>query len=230
MKAILISDTHGRQAYIPNQWVENKDNSIDTILHGGDVSNIGKLDDIESFFAWYNSLNYKNKIFIAGNHDWGFQRDPKTIREILRKYPDITYLQDSSITINGIKIYGSPHQPYFYDWAFNLQRGPQLKAMWDKIDLDTDILISHGPAADTGYLDLCPDGFHAGCVDLKEAIDRIKPKLHLCGHIHDGYGVYETPDTLFINASTLNERYEVAHKPIIIEIDENKKVTILSDN
>jgi hypothetical protein len=106
------------------------------------------------FCRWFNSLDqYKHKIFIAGNHDWGFQTHPEDVSDILKWYPNITYLQDSSVEIEGIKIYGSPWQPEFFQWAFNLQRGPEIQEKWDMIPLDTDILITHGPVYGHGDLD-----------------------------------------------------------------------------
>ena len=100
-----------------------------------------------SFLEWFMSLdNYKHKIYIAGNHDRLFEDTPNIVRELFEQYhPNIIYLQDSSIEVKGLKIYGSPWQPEFCDWAFNLPRGEKLKAVWDLIPDDTDILVTHGP-------------------------------------------------------------------------------------
>ena len=93
------------------------------------------------------------------------------------------YLCDESLTLDGVKFYGSPWQPRFFDWAFNKDRGAPLKAIWDKIPLDTDVLITHGPPH--GILDLTFDKIKAGCEELLLAVQRIKPKVHVFGHIHE---------------------------------------------
>jgi len=216
MKIINISDTHSKHGFIPASWLA----PADCIIHNGDISTRGHKHELENFLTWFSSLEqYKYKIFIAGNHDWYFQDNPIDVREILKKYPNVIYLQDEEVIIEGIKIYGSPWQPEFFQWAFNKQRGPEIKKYWDKIPTDTQILITHGPAK--GHCDLVINkwspngGQRVGCDDLLEAIERIKPKYHLCGHIHCGYGQSENEfGTKFINAAVVNESYEVANEPI----------------
>jgi len=112
--------------------------------------------------------------------------------------PAYTYLQDSSTTIlppvagstvlsEGIQVYGSPWQPEFFNWAFNLYPGAELKEKWDMIPDTTDVLITHGPPR--MILDRVDDGTFTGCAQLRDAIaQRVKPRLHVFGHIHEGYG------------------------------------------
>ena len=133
-----------------------------------------------------------------------------------------------------MKIYGSPWQPRFGWWAFNLERGPDIKAKWDMIPEDTDILVTHGPPRGYGdkvYRGVIHDEMmdqmlseyeRVGCYDLKKAVERVKPKYHIFGHIHSGYGTYKNKDTTFINASIVNERYENVHTPIIFNVKEDK--------
>jgi Icc-related predicted phosphoesterase len=136
------------------------------------------------------------------------------------------YIDNNDITIDGIKFYGSPWQPEFHDWAFNLPRGEELAAKWEKIPDDVDILITHGPAY--GILDYAPIGGHVGCEELYRKIAEVKPKIHVCGHIHDSYGQKTMGGIEFLNASTLNDRYEYAHKPIVVEYDtETKEITYI---
>ena len=135
----------------------------------------------------------------------------------------VHYLQDSEVTIDGIKFYGSPWQPEFYNWAFNLPRGEKLAQKWAEIPDNTDVLITHGPAY--GILDYAPMGGHVGCEELYKRISDIKPKIHVCGHIHNSYGQKTIDGIEFLNASVLNDRYEYAHKPIVVDFDiETKKV------
>lgn len=213
-KVLCISDTHSKHNQIPKEWLE----PADIIIHAGDISNVGSFLDIEHFCMWFSSLDqYKHKIFIAGNHDWSFQTSPDHTADILSRFPNVTYLQDSSVTVEGLKIYGSPWQPEFCDWAFNLPRnGEQLEEKWNAIDVDTDILITHGPA--WGMLDIVPGNLRVGCEILTEKIKNSKVRTLICGHIHHSYGEMMRDWVHYINAATLNERYEVQNPPIIFEI------------
>jgi len=218
MKILCISDTHNKHDQIPLKYLENIDNEIDTIIHAGDVSGRGWKNEIIPFLQWYNNLPFKNKILIAGNHDFYFEEASETeIKEMLTHYPNIIYLNDSGVEIDGIKIWGSPVQPWFYNWAFN-RKDNEIQPHWDMIPLDTNILITHGPVKD--YLDLTLGGDSAGCPRLLEKIKELTNlKLHICGHIHEAYGIYKFADNVtFINASVLNARYVMQNKPVEIEI------------
>jgi hypothetical protein len=126
------------------------------------------------------------------------------------------YLEDSGIEIAGVKFWGSPWQPEFYDWAFNLPRGQALADKWALIPDDIDVLITHGPPL--GILDQVITGDHVGCADLLEAVQLIKPKVHIFGHIHEGYGRIEQNGTVFINASVCTARYRPINPPIVVEV------------
>ncbi len=211
----IISDTHNKHKHITGDLKGG-----DLLLHAGDLSSMGYEHEIREFAKWYNNLdNYTTKVFIAGNHDWGFQNNVEKTKEILETYKDINYLEDEYLgIIEGgepeVKIWGSPWQPEFYNWAFNLPRkGEELKAKWNMIPEDIDILITHGPA--WGFLDDVEGNrnVHLGCELLAERIKQIKPKIHICGHIHTGYGHYYDGHTHYFNAAVLNERYNYAHLP-----------------
>jgi Icc-related predicted phosphoesterase len=127
-------------------------------------------------------------------------------------------LNDSGITIEGIKFWGSPITPWFHDWAYN-RFGFEIKEHWDLIPSDTDILITHGPPF--GVLDTVIRGNeNVGCEFLMNRIKEINPKIHAFGHIHEADGIWETPKTLFINASSLSVRYEYTNKPIVINYED----------
>ena len=122
-------------------------------------------------------------------------------------------LQDELIEVMGLKIYGTPWQPAFFNWAFNLSRGEACARAWAKIPAGIDILISHGPAL--GYGDLCKGGNRAGCVNLLHEIQyRIKPRFHVFGHIHEAAGLYSNGITTFVNASSCNFSYQAVQSPI----------------
>lgn len=208
MKIILISDTHSQhqQLSLPKG---------DMIIHAGDVSSRGHQSEIESFLHWYSQLDYKYKIFIAGNHDFYFENTPKQAIEGL--IPDnLIYLNDSGVEVEGLKIWGSPVQPWFYNWAFNRQRGADIKKHWDLIPADTDFLITHGPPQD--ILDRTKKGEAVGCKDLLDKVLAIKPRFHLFGHIHEDYGRIKKDGIEFINASVLNLQYQLVNEAIVLEI------------
>ena len=220
-KITFISDTHTKHDKIPSVYLENADNAIDMIIHAGDVSSRGTETEIINFLEWYDKLPFKYKIFIPGNHDFFFEEsDNEMIIKLLSNYPSITYLNDSGIEIEGIKIWGSPITPYFHNWAFN-RIGYEINKHWDLIPLDTNILITHGPMF--GYLDLTLQGIRSGCEFLRERLpDFTDLKMHICGHIHEAYGEHEFVDgKLFLNASVLNRRYEMQNRPIFIEYGNN---------
>ena len=208
MKIVAISDTHGKhhQISLPE---------ADMIIHAGDVSSRGSEVEVNNFLKWYASLDYKYKIFIAGNHDFFFeQEDAEIIQSII---PDnLIYLNDSGIEIEGINIWGSPIQPWFFNWAFNRQRGEDIQKHWEIIPQNTDILITHGPPK--SILDMTFNGEEVGCEDLLNTVLEIKPEHHIFGHIHEAYGKKMKHDIQFINASTLNLKYQVANQPIVFEV------------
>lgn len=219
MKILCISDTHTLQKRIPASWISNENNEIDCIIHAGDIGSRGSLQELNPFLEWFNTLNFKSKIFIAGNHDWMFQNQNEECIKILNDYPDITYLQDSYIIVNGIKIYGSPWQPEFYSWAFNLQRGEEILNKWNMIPSDTDVLITHGPPYGIGDFVPYRGGEFVGCKDLLGTIiTKLNIKYHIFGHIHYSYGQVFKGDVTFINASTADESYQIVNPPIIFTI------------
>jgi predicted phosphodiesterase len=214
----------------------------DVLIHAGDISNKGGERDVTNFAHWFQNIKgFDTKIFIAGNHDFCFERinephhkgDFDWLNNLMNtenlSQSDITYLEDNFITIESpefskpIKIYGSPWQPEFYNWAFNLPRmGEELLEKWNMIPEDIDVLITHGPP--NGFGDLVNNwrqpNVNVGCELLLNRIIDIKPILSIFGHIHEGYGVYTNEDTTFVNASICNSKYEPINKPIIIDLQE----------
>jgi Icc-related predicted phosphoesterase len=210
MKIVCISDTHNC-----NEKINVPDGDI--LIHAGDATTVGNFEQIQEFGTWFGSLPHKHKIFIAGNHDWLFETNNSFARTLLSS--NITYLQDSAVEIEGFKIYGSPWQPRFFDWAFNLNRGAELAEKWKLIPNDTDILITHGPP--NGILDEVERQYwteNTGCEELRKRVEIVKPKLHVFGHIHCGYGEKEEFGVKFVNASTCDERYQPTQLPIVVEI------------
>ncbi len=210
MKLTFISDTHYQHRKLQLT-------SGDVLIHCGDFTRRGGLDDVESFAQFIGEQNFKTKIVIAGNHDLSFE--DRRRREKAEKHltdHGITYLNDTGVVIDGVKFWGSPVQPEFFGWAFNRKRGEELRDHWELIPEDTDVLITHGPAY--GILDLCSDGRRVGCQDLLETVNIIKPKIHAFGHIHEDYGVVKKQGTIFVNACNVDEHYRMKNPPIVIDI------------
>lgn len=209
-RLVCVSDTHNC-----NEQISVPDGDI--LIHAGDATVRGTVKEITLFNDWFSSLPHKYKILIAGNHDWLFETDSRLARTLLDS--SIYYLQDSVVEIENLKFYGSPWQPRFFDWAFNLNRGAELAEKWKMIPADTDVLITHGPPH--GILDEVPRSFfveNTGCEELRKRVEIVNPKLHVFGHIHCGYGMTELFGTKFVNASVCDEQYQPTQPPIVVDL------------
>lgn len=233
MRLVCISDTHGLHNSIEYLLPEG-----DVLIHGGDCTNVGKEKEIVDFVHWFQNLKgFETKIFIAGNHDFGLEYyngirhngDAPWLHHLLNEenllQSDVVYLHDSEFIIESpefsrpIKFYGSPWQPEFYDWAFNLPRnGSELEKKWSHIPDDTDVLITHGPPHTKR--DFTPSNLQVGCELLMFRVEQFKPLIHVFGHIHHAYGGVYDKNTLYVNAATCDERYRPVNKPIIIDLNE----------
>lgn len=220
MRITIISDTHTKHRYCEADLPGG-----DLLIHAGDFMNSGYHQrEATEFFDWFSSIKgYDKKIFIAGNHDRLIENDPTWSTLTIKDYANLIYLQDEGFALydtdkdTSVKLWGSPWQPEFCNWAFNLPRnGEEMKAKWDAIPEDTDILITHGPPF--GHLDI-PGGqsIRVGCEMLRYRVDEIKPKIHVFGHIHGSAGYYFNGHTHFINAAILDESYSYSQLPVTFE-------------
>lgn len=212
MKLVFISDTHGKhsQLAIPEG---------DVLIFCGDMSVRGTLNEVENFSQWLKRQIHPHKIVIAGNHDFSFEDKSKNAEAIgLIEDASAIYLNDSGVEIKGIKFWGSPIQPWFYNWAFNRMRGLEIKEHWELIPTNTDVLITHGPPF--GILDKIKSGERVGCEELLIKVQEIKPRIHAFGHIHESYGTREQGGIKFINASNLSVDYKKINPPVVIEFAE----------
>eukprot|EP00039_Didymoeca_costata_P006734 m.92914 g.92914 ORF g.92914 m.92914 type:complete len:298 (-) comp13370_c0_seq3:151-1044(-) len=223
---VCISDTHGRHTEIKDLP------KGDVLIHAGDITRTGDPEELQSFRSWLQSLDFKHKIVIAGNHDitvhesfykenwsrfhYGKPKDSGEARAILTSEEGFTYLEDSAVEIFGYKVYGSPWQPEFCNWAYNLDR-TECGKKWEEIPTDTDVLLTHGPPL--GHGDECKGGHRAGCVELlKTCTERVNPLVHVFGHIHESYGTTTNGNTKFINASTCTYSYKPTNPPIVFDL------------
>lgn len=209
MRIVCLSDTHTLQ----NNF---KVPEGDVLIHAGDFCNTGSERDVHKFAKWIDRLPHTHKVVVAGNHDWFFQKQPELARVYLE--PDVIYLQDSGCEIEGLKFWGSPWQPWFMDWAFNLPRnGSKIREKWNLIPIDTNILITHGPPF--GILDQVEGGPHLGCEELALRLPAVRPGLHVFGHIHDSAGALKSEGTLHVNASICDEQYKPIQPAIVVDVD-----------
>ena len=237
MRFVAVSDTHMAQPELTDG---------DVLIHAGDITFRGSLTEVRETTLWLHDQKakkgYKHVIVVAGNHDWLFERESRLARSIMEAR-GLLYLEDSGLTISGkdalvgkiepgpgrITVYGSPWQPAFMNWAFNLDRPESLAVKWDMIPPGIDILITHGPPY--GIRDGVPhfnediypsdDSLavrHVGCGELLKAVERVRPKVHVFGHVHSGHGRVEKNGTTFINASVMNESYDPEWKPYVFDL------------
>jgi Icc-related predicted phosphoesterase len=239
MKIAVFSDTHTKhkQVELPE---------CDIAIFAGDFTSVGHKHEVESFLNWYGKqYQCKQKVFIAGNHDKSFDKKffhsfedhdlfkqneplgkPGWLIDMLdraRVVFNIQYLENSSVMLEGLKIWGSPITPSFFRqyWAFNADRNEEIQSYWNKIPKDANIIVTHGPVH--GKLDYIPESSeYVGCVDLKAKIEEINPMMFICGHIHSGRGIYNTDKTLYVNASIMDNQYNKQGEPMLFNVDVDK--------
>jgi Icc-related predicted phosphoesterase len=167
-----------------------------------------------TFKEWLDQVPAREVVAVAGNHDWIFERAPHLVPNLRWRY-----LQDSGVELFGLKIYGTPWQPRFFDWAFNLDE-PELEAKFNRIPDGTDIVVAHGPPFGFGDLAMrLSGGVHVGSPSLRNRLLAVKPRLCVFGHIHEGRGVYHEDGVEFANVSVVDQQYERAHAPMVFEIE-----------
>ncbi len=213
MRIVCVSDTHMLNPPIPPG---------DLLIHAGDLALAGTPKELARAAAWLESLPHQRKVLVAGNHDRAL--DPAqsgmqvyvATRAMLER-TGVHYLFDSGVEIAGLNIYGSPWTPPFNDWAFMLNdEGREI--VWSAVPGGTDILVTHGPPR--GILDRTYNGEHVGCEWLLKAVQRVRPKLHVFGHIHESYGQETIADITFINASISAGPWNLRpeNPPVVIDL------------
>jgi hypothetical protein len=203
VRIVAVADTHlfHRDLVVPDG---------DVLVHAGDMCRGGDLVELLTAAEWILGLPHRHKVVVAGNHDWAFAREPAAARAMFR---GAHYLEDAELTLDGVRFYGSPWQPEFCDWAFNLPRGPELAAVWARIPHGIDVLVTHGPPE--GFGDRTTMTSRAGCADLRARVAVVKPRLHLFGHIHQDGGAWLEGPTLFANVTT----WECERAPTVFDVE-----------
>jgi Icc-related predicted phosphoesterase len=206
-KIICISDTHSQNLLTKWQWPE-----CDILIHAGDLTAKGTKGSIENAARKMHELPARHIVFVPGNHDRLFYEDPK---EALKLLPGVIVLLDETVELLGLRIYGTSWLRFKHGkFPFEIE---SLSEMFAKIPTNTDILVTHSPPY--GIMDLNGKGEHLGSDSLlREIKDRVKPKLHVFGHTHRGYGSMKVWDTQFVNGSLVDEDHEPNNQPILVEI------------
>lgn len=212
MRIVAVADTHTFEADL-GPLPEG-----DVFVHAGDLLRGGTLEELGPVAAWIRDLPHRHKIVVAGNHDRCFARERDAALTALGA--GVVYLEDDGCVIDGVRFWGSPWQPAYNDWAFNLPRGPALAARWALIPPETDVLITHGPPH--GFGDRGPVPGRQGCEDLRARVTRVAPRAHLFGHIHQDGGHWVEGGTSYLNVTT----WECERRPTVIDLDATSGVVV----
>lgn len=215
MKLCLISDTHCRhkEIVVPE---------CDVLIHAGDACGYGTWDELNQFSNWFNEQTQaKKRLYIPGNHDRIAESDPGLCSAM---FTGDSKLLIGSFEYDGVRFFGTPYTPAFCNWAFQgndqneVNRYPSLHTIYSRIPFGTDVVICHGPYLGTG--DKTCMGDRVGSETMRHILRRLKPKLFVCGHIHEGYGVYPATDDLplTVNAALSEDYIGPLRDPIVVEI------------
>jgi len=206
MRIVAVADTHlfHDELVVPDG---------DVFVHAGDLCRGGSVDELREALAWIRALPHAHKVVVAGNHDFAFVEHASDARALVA---DLVYLEDSGATVAGLSFWGSPWQPAYNDWAFNLPRGRALAEKWALIPERVDVLVTHGPPFGIG--DRGPVPGRLGCEELLARVRVAVPRVHLFGHIHQDGGAWPIGPTLFVNATT----WECERAPTVIDVDERE--------
>ena len=228
---MCFSDTHGKIDYIPEDQIY----PCDVLIFAGDFSNFGNPEEVHNFVNWIDKHGARDNIVISGNSELPFEtKKLDQFKDVFMKYNSnreikiedvkgivlndkkIRYLEHEGCVIDGIKIFGSPYSPAFMNLAFNTTP-EEAKEIWKTVPNDVDVLVTHSPPKD--ILDKTNSGFHAGCPELRKAIERVKPALCIFGHIHEANGMQRIDGTLYCNVALAGE--DSLNKPMYIDIIKN---------
>ena len=218
MKLVLISDTHQQHSKL-------KLPKGDVLIHAGDFLGWGTQLELYGFAYWLaqEARKFEHVIVVAGNHDGVLQRQPTEAIATLYQIPNLYYLMDSEIVLNGVKFWGSPWTTEFKKWYFMRPSGPAMDKVWRLIPDDTQVLITHSPP--TGILDKGLWGTAVGCDMLAHRLGpegNLRPRLHVFGHAHSSYGQVERivgeKKILHANAALTDDANQLSRKPIALEL------------
>ena len=192
MRLVALSDTHERHGELTLP-------EADVLIHAGDFTWTGTPQQITKFAKWFGEQPAKWKILVPGNHDRTFETVPDAAERLIRLHcPRVVILDRRAIEIGGLVFYGEPRTPAYRDWAFMYERA-DAKRVWDSAPAKVDVLVTHGPPF--GMRDMCLDGTRVGCVEQRRWIETRRPRLVVCGHIHEARGLGQIGTTMVANVA-----------------------------
>ncbi|KAF9872062.1 ser thr protein phosphatase family protein [Colletotrichum karsti] len=226
---VCVSDTHNTAVKLPKG---------DVLIHAGDLTNQGSYSELSRAVAWLEKADFEAKIVIAGNHDITLDepfyaehgphfhnqspQDPSACLSLLTSSPSITYLAHASAKITltapsgprtSFNVFASPYSPRDNGlWAFGYDAPAAAASLWDDIPLDADVVVTHTPPRT--HVDESRLRRAAGCEALRRALWRVRPRLAVCGHVHEARGAERVSwDLGCANAAFKEDRVETWEDP-----------------
>ena len=219
MKIVAVSDIHCK-------WQKVKIPECDLLISCGDYSFKGEPWVVKDYHKWLNKQPAKHIISVNGNHELWVEKNFNEAKMIATEAcPAVHFVEEGLVEIEGIKIWCSSYTPEFFDWAYNVPRGAEMKKHWDRIPDDVNILAIHGPPYKTldelVYVDGTPKGEFVGCADLPNRIKELKDlDLVFFGHIHaNGNQEIHLNGVSYYNVSICDEMYYPSNPPRIVEYE-----------
>ena len=229
LRFVCMSDTHNKiqRLKIPDG---------DVFVHCGDaVNHLTSARDLLVFNQFVGTLPHRFKLFISGNHCISLDPNRPDLSQNLLN--NMMYIQDQLVDIEGVKVYGTPWRPkrgcFYRSEAFGYDVHHIREDKWSFIPESIDLLLSHCPPYSIRDYSI-RHGDRVGCSALlDEIVTRVKPRIHLFGHVHDCHGasLYKseenaqlgepssssTPsrDILFVNVAI--DRGRTLSEPVVID-------------
>lgn len=219
MKIVCISDVHGK-------WSKLVIPECDILISAGDYSFRGELHMVRDFHKWMGKQPAKHKISVQGNHEKQVEANFTLSKQMAEEAcPGIHFVDEGLVEVEGLKIWCSAITRFFHNWAWNRHPGEEIQKHWDLIPNDSDIIVTHGPCYGLGDSLVQFNGMKCEWEELKlgdgqllKKVLEVKPKLHVSGHIHPGYGIYGQSGIIFVNAAICDDSYTPVNKPIIVDL------------
>lgn len=230
MRIVALSDQHG---YLPDIPL------CDLLIIAGDIcpDRFGPATAMhaperqQAWFdrtarPWLRAAPATHQVLTWGNHDWCGQACSFRNSPAEASARNLQILVDEGTAVPGkdrsISIWATPWSNQFMRWAF-MKPPEELGRIYAAIPAGTDILVSHQPPY--GYGDQCANYNtgrieHFGSRELLAAIERVRPKLVICGHMHEGFGRYEHEAIPIYNVSVVDDQYRLVHEPTVVDFPE----------